>query len=118
MWQTDTQGNMVWVDTTGNTTQPASMWSDPVTTQNQVSGPSELNPSAGTWGDVLAYGLTRAIDVGTIKALSPDNNMALLPGQASVNLNGQPVVQVGMNRGLLMLMALGAIFLFVEERKG
>ncbi|KVC55107.1 hypothetical protein [Burkholderia stagnalis] len=117
MYTYDANGNLVWTDTSGVTTQPASMWSDPVTTQNAVTSPSELNPSAGTWGDVLAYGLTRAIDVGTIKALSPDNNMPLMPGTVSVNMNGRPTAVVGVNRGLLMLMAIGAVLLFVEERK-
>jgi len=106
----------VWVDTTYNTTQPASMWSDPVSTQNSVSGPSELNPSAGTWGDVLAYGLARTIDVATIRALTPDNNQVLLPGQASVYMGGQPVAQVGVSRSLL-LMAIGAVLVFAEERR-
>lgn len=117
MYTYDANGNLVWTDTADVSTQPASMWSDPVSTQNAVTSPSELNPSAGTWGDVLAYGLTRAIDVGTIKALSPDNNMPLMPGTASVNMNGRPVAQVGVSRSLLMLMALGAVFLLVEERK-
>jgi hypothetical protein len=92
------------------------MWSDPVSTQNSVSGPSELNPSAGTWGDVLAYGLARTIDVATIRALTPDNNQVLLPGQASVYMGGQPVAQVGVSRSLL-LMAIGAVLVFAEERR-
>ncbi|KVR79135.1 hypothetical protein [Burkholderia vietnamiensis] len=117
MYTYDANGNLVWTDTSSVTTQPASMWSDPVSTQNAVSSPSELNPSAGTWGDVLAYGLTRAIDVGTIKALSPDNNMPLMPGTVSVNMNGRPAAVVGVNRSLLMLMALAAVVLLVEERK-
>lgn len=117
MWTLDANGNAVWVDNTYATTQPASMWSDPVSTQNWVSGPSELNPSAGTWGDVLAYGLARTIDVATIRALTPDNNQVLLPGQASVYMGGQPVAQVGVSRGMLMLMALGAVFIFAEAKK-
>lgn len=117
MWTYDANGNMVWVDQGAASTQPASMWSDPVGTQNAVSGPSELNPSAGTWGDVLAYGLTRAIDVGSIKALSPDNNMPLLPGTLTVGAGGYPVAQVGVSRSLLLLMAVAAVFIFAEERK-
>jgi hypothetical protein len=117
MWTTDANGQAVWVDSMYSNTQPASMWSAPVSTQNAVSGPSELNPSAGTWGDVLAYGLARGIDVATIKALSPDNNQPLLPGTATVYANGYPVAQVGVNRTLLLVMAIGAIVLFAEARK-
>jgi hypothetical protein len=93
------------------------MWSDPVSTQNAVAATSELNPSAGTWGDVLASGLARGIDVATIKALSPDNNMPLMPGVVTVNANGQPLAAVGVNRGVLLLMAIAAVFIFAESKK-
>lgn len=117
MWTQDANGNWVWTDTASMSTQPASMWSDPVSTQNAVNSPSELNPSAGTWGDVLAYGLSRGIDVATIKALSPDNNQPLMPGVVTVNANGTPLAAVGVNRSLLLIMALGAVFLFAESHK-
>lgn len=116
MWTTDANGQAVWVDPTTQNTQPASMWSAPVSMQNAVSSPSELNPSAGTWGDVLAYGLSRGIDVATIKALSPDNNQPLMPGVVTVNANGYPVAAVGVNRTLLLVMAIGAIVLFAEAK--
>ena len=117
MWTVDANGNTVWVDTGLQTTQPASMWSDPVTTQNAVTSPSQLNPSAGTWGDVLAYGLARGIDVASYKALSPDNTMPLMPGVVTVNANGTPLATLGVSRGMLMLMAIAALFIFAESHK-
>jgi hypothetical protein len=117
MWTYDSNGNLVWQDNSYASNQPASMWSDPVSTQNAVNSPSQLNPSAGTWGDVLAYGLSRGIDVATIRALQPDNNQVLLPGQASVYMGGQPVASVGISRGMLMLMAIGAVLIFAEAKK-
>ncbi|WAL84960.1 hypothetical protein OYT13_11440 [Pandoraea sp. XJJ-1] len=103
----DSNGNQVWVDDTTNT-QPASYYSDPVTQQGTDLVGQRV-------GDVLTYGLMRAIDVASINALQPSNTMVLTQPQ-SVLLGTNGPVAASSSRGLLVLLAVGALFLMAEHK--
>lgn len=104
--------------------QPNSYYSDPMT--SNIGDPSDMNPIADTGLDLLANGLSRLIDVQTVRALQGTNTVAVLqsPGlTVTAAGNGYvvptgPVAIAGSNgRGMLLLLAIGAVFLMLEEKK-
>lgn len=114
MWTYDSNGNLTWVDSGGASTQPASYYSDPMASGGTSA--SDLNPLASNIGSILDYGLARAIDVASIKALQPTNTMPVMP--QAVTLNGPNGPVVAASGGMLLLLAIGAFFLLHEEKRG
>lgn len=108
----------------GGEIQPNSYFSDPMS--SNIGDPSDMNPYAQTGLDLLAGGLSRLIDVQTVRALQGTNTVAVLQspgltvtaaGNGYVVPTGPVAVATGNGRGLLMLLAIGAVFLMLEEKK-
>lgn len=107
----DSNGNLVQVDDSVNM-QPGSYYSDPVS-------PHTSSVTDGIFGqrvgDVLQYGLMRAIDVASINALNPTNTMVVTQPLGTMYGYNGPVAAAG-GGGTLLLLAIGALFLFAEHK--
>jgi len=109
----------------GGEIQPNSYFSDPMS--SNIGDPSDMNPYAQTGLDLLAGGLSRLIDVQTVRALQGTNTVAVLqsPGLTVTTAGNGYVVPSGPvavagtgGRGMLLVLAVGALFLMLEGEKG
>ncbi|WP_422648628.1 hypothetical protein OJJOAM_000240 [Cupriavidus sp. H18C1] len=65
-----------------DTVQPQSYYTDPMVSAAPSAG--DLNPLAQTGADLLRYGLSRLIDVQTVRALQNTNTAAVLNSNGAV----------------------------------
>lgn len=97
--------------------QPQSYYSDPMV--STAGGASDLNPLAQTGADLLRLGLSRLIDVQTVRALQNTNTAAVIQsGGLTVTTapQGATPALAMFGGGLLPLaLAVGAIWLIAGK---
>ncbi|ALS61855.1 hypothetical protein [Pandoraea norimbergensis] len=108
----DSNGNLVQVDDSMNM-QPGSYYSNPVSPQSSSVTDGIFGQRVG---DILQYGLMRAIDVASINALQPTNTMVVTQPLGTMYGYNGPVARAGIGGGTLLLLAVGALFLFAEHK--
>ncbi|NUO87665.1 MAG: hypothetical protein HOQ37_16350 [Cupriavidus sp.] len=90
--------------------QPQSYYSDPMV--STAGSASDLNPFAQTGADLLKYGLSRLIDVQTVRALENTNTAAVItPGGAVLTTAPRGVTPAAALFGgsLVPLLVAGAV---------
>lgn len=97
--------------------QPQSYFSDPMTSTGGAA--SDLNPLARTGADLLTLGLSRLVDVQTVRALQNTNTAAVIQSNGmtiTTAPQGATPAFALMGGGLLpVVLAVGAIWLIAGK---
>jgi len=100
-----------------DTVQPQSYYSDPMV--STAADASDLNPLAQTGADLLKMGLSRLIDVQTVRALQGTNTSAVLQS-AGATISTAPAYYVQgralFGSGLMPLLVAGALIWLIAEK--
>lgn len=99
----------------GSGVQPQSYFTDPMS--SNFGGASDINPWAQSGADVLKYGISRLIDVQTVKALQGTNTHAVLQSSGATisTYGGVPSGGYLVGGALLPLLLAGAVIYMLAD---
>lgn len=95
--------------------QPQSYFTSPM--QSNFGSASDMNPYAQTGADLLKYGLSRLIDVQTVRALEGTNTHAVLQSSGATisTYGGVPSGGYLVGGALLPLLLAGAVIYMLAD---